>query len=120
MVLDKEFFTVPQVAALFQVHSQTVYGYVYSGRLKALSFGKSLRFRRDDIEKFLSTLDVPRGGAGIHVYSSRDRPQEEKAKLSRVEHEAVKTLSRRVRGVKFFGSKDEMERARRRKGKRDR
>lgn len=55
--LDKEFYTVRELAALLEINPRTVQRLAQAGELKAHRLGSSkrpvLRFRREDIEAYL-------------------------------------------------------------------
>jgi excisionase family DNA binding protein len=46
--------TVREVADLLRVHENTVYKWAKDGTLEALTLGKTVRFRRADVEALLS------------------------------------------------------------------
>lgn len=52
-VEDLDLMTVEQVCALLKVRKWFVYDAVSSGRLVAVKLGRSLRFRRRDIARFI-------------------------------------------------------------------
>lgn len=49
-----DFLALPEVAALLQVSHQTIYNMVRDGRLQAQKVGREWRFRRDELDQFLS------------------------------------------------------------------
>jgi len=53
MTLEKEFYTVLELAALLEVNPRTINRAEKAGKLKAHRIGRSKRFRRDEIEKWL-------------------------------------------------------------------
>ncbi len=52
---NNSFYTVEQVAALLQVHWQTVLNYIKSGKLKALKLGKGYRVSKENLKQFLAS-----------------------------------------------------------------
>ena len=60
-VNSREFFTVAQLADLFRLNPMTVYRLVKTGELSGYQIGRIMRFRRDDIEEFLSRSRVAPG-----------------------------------------------------------
>lgn len=52
---NNSFYTVQQVAELFQIHWQTVLNYIKGDKLKALRLGKGYRITKDDLDKFIKT-----------------------------------------------------------------
>lgn len=50
---DLDLMTVEEVCALLKVRKWFVYDAVSSGRLVAVKLGRSLRFRRRDIARFI-------------------------------------------------------------------
>jgi excisionase family DNA binding protein len=50
----REFFTVGQLADLFHLNPMTIYRIVKSGDLATYHIGCVMRFRRDDVEHFLT------------------------------------------------------------------
>jgi excisionase family DNA binding protein len=49
-----ELLTVNEVAALLRVHKNTLYKWIREGSIESLMVGKTIRFRRDDIERLLA------------------------------------------------------------------
>lgn len=50
--LEKEFYTIQEVAELLQLHHQTIRTMIKSGELLATKIGKSWRIRKTDLEEF--------------------------------------------------------------------
>lgn len=56
-VMEKEFYTVKELAELFAVNPMTIYRMVDRGELPVYNIGKkAMRFRRKDIETYLSKI----------------------------------------------------------------
>jgi len=51
---SRDFFTVTQLADLFHLNPMTIYRLVKSGDLASYQIGRIMRFRRDDVEDFLT------------------------------------------------------------------
>lgn len=51
--LDKEFYTVKELAALLEINPRTITRLEQRGELKAHHIGRVKRFRREDIEAYL-------------------------------------------------------------------
>ena len=49
--------TVADVAFLFQVHKNTVYNWIHSGKLQAFKVGRDWRIRKEDLQ-FLGGRDA--------------------------------------------------------------
>lgn len=62
-----ETMTTEQVAELMQVTPPTVYRWVKEGALPAHKIGRTLRFKRTDIEAALGTSDGPTTGESPEV-----------------------------------------------------
>src|SRR5215472_10047216 len=56
---NPEFYTVAQLARLFQLTEMTIYRMVYRRDLACYSIGRMKRFRRSDVEAFLKRCRVP-------------------------------------------------------------
>jgi len=52
MVQDTGYLTVDQVAELLQVHSNTIYLWLLSGKLPGAKIGDTWRIRKSDIDAF--------------------------------------------------------------------
>ena len=50
----QKFYTVSEVAAILQVHWQSVLNYIKSGKLEAVKLGKGYRISEANLEKFIS------------------------------------------------------------------
>jgi len=53
LVKDIEVYTLYEVADILKVSKQTIYNYVWAGRLRATKFGKEYRIYGDDLREFL-------------------------------------------------------------------
>ena len=51
---SREFFTVGQLSELLHLNPMTIYRIVKSGELASYQIGRIMRFRRDDVEDFLT------------------------------------------------------------------
>lgn len=58
-----QFLTVRDVATLFKVPEKTVRNWVYKGDLKPIKLGRLIRFKKEDIELWISKQN-----GGIHGY----------------------------------------------------
>jgi len=58
-VTSREFFTIGQLAGLFNLNPMTVYRLVKSGELSGYQTGRIMRFRRGDIKDLLARSRVP-------------------------------------------------------------
>jgi len=56
MSQTKKYLTVEQVAAILQVHWQTILRYIRRGDLKAFKIGKAYRIGSDDLDRFIAHL----------------------------------------------------------------
>ncbi len=59
---DKEFLSLDDVAALLGVHYQLIYKLVRAGELPASRVGKVYRVSRKDLDAYLETSKIDRGG----------------------------------------------------------
>ena len=57
--MQKELYSVEQVADLLNLHVRTVRNYVREGRLKAVRIGKQYRIAREDLEAMTGRPTVP-------------------------------------------------------------
>lgn len=55
--------TVAEVAEHMRVSSMTVYRLIKAGQLKAVRVGKNYRIRTSDLDEYLQSSSVDRGGA---------------------------------------------------------
>jgi excisionase family DNA binding protein len=53
-ILDKEFYTVPELEKLAKVARPTVYAWIQRGWLKAYKVGGRQRINKEEFEKFLN------------------------------------------------------------------
>ena len=56
-----EYLTAEEVAALFRWRVATVYLYASQRKLPSVKVGRSLRFRRRDLERLIEERPVPEG-----------------------------------------------------------
>ena len=62
MALDKEFYTVRELAQLLSVNPMTVYRMVDRGELPVYIIGgRAKRFRKQDIEEYLKKVRTSKG-----------------------------------------------------------
>ena len=61
---DDQFLKTDDVLAYLHVNLRTVYRLVQAGKLPAVRVGRQWRFRKSDIEAFLSQHDQPAAGGG--------------------------------------------------------
>lgn len=54
--LDRDFFTIYEVADLLNFHHQTVRNMIKTGELPAKKYGKEWRIRKQDLEKFTTPM----------------------------------------------------------------
>ncbi|MBU8934159.1 MAG: helix-turn-helix domain-containing protein [candidate division Zixibacteria bacterium] len=54
--MEKEFYTVKELAALLELNQYTIYRMVDRGELPVHIIGNSKRFRRSDVEDYLSRV----------------------------------------------------------------
>ena len=59
----REFFTAAELAAVLRVSRKTVLRMARRGALPCHQFGRAKRFRREDVERFLSGVRVINSGA---------------------------------------------------------
>jgi excisionase family DNA binding protein len=62
----EELYALSQVAQILRCSRKTVYRLISSGRLRAVRWGRSYRFRREDVEEFVRTslIRVPKAVGG--------------------------------------------------------
>jgi excisionase family DNA binding protein len=62
----EDLYEMSQVAQILRCSRKTVYRLISSGRLGAVRWGRSYRFRREDVQEFVrgSLIRVPKG-AGL-------------------------------------------------------
>jgi len=56
--MSKELLTTSEVADLLKVHEVTVRRWVSDGTLKAYKVGRVLRFKTEDVEKYLESVST--------------------------------------------------------------
>ena len=55
MILQDEFLTVTEVAAMLKVTTFTVYSWLNEGKLRGYKAGEGWRIKKEDIETFLKS-----------------------------------------------------------------
>ena len=60
-----EFFTTAELAAVLRVSAKTVLRMASRGALPCHQLGRVKRFRRADVERFLSSVRIPIDGARV-------------------------------------------------------
>ncbi|HTR37898.1 MAG TPA: helix-turn-helix domain-containing protein [Bryobacteraceae bacterium] len=63
--MEKDLYSVEQVANLLNLHVRTVRSYVREGKLKAVRIGKQYRIAREDLEAMTGRPMVPLDRAGV-------------------------------------------------------
>jgi excisionase family DNA binding protein len=58
---DRAMLTMKEVASLCSVSVMTVSRWAKTGRLPALRFGRTIRFRPEDVDRFLEDAEEARG-----------------------------------------------------------
>jgi excisionase family DNA binding protein len=66
--------TVAQLGAYLAVHPATIYRLLNSRQIPAFRLGSDWRFRRSDIEQWISDKEAKLEDAGEHESKPRDRP----------------------------------------------
>ncbi|MDX6499133.1 MAG: Helix-turn-helix domain [Blastocatellia bacterium] len=58
----EDLYALSQVAQILRCSRKTVYRLISSGRLRAVRWGRSYRFRREDVQEFVRTslIRVPK------------------------------------------------------------
>jgi putative molybdopterin biosynthesis protein len=57
---QKEFYTIEEIAKLLDLKEQTIREYIKRGDLVAFRFGKSLRVKKDDLNRFIDEHRIER------------------------------------------------------------
>ena len=67
MAVIEELYALSQVAQILRCSRKTVYRLISSGRLRAVRWGRSYRFRREDVQEFVRTsvIRVPKKVGGL-------------------------------------------------------
>jgi excisionase family DNA binding protein len=62
----EDLYALSQVAQILRCSRKTVYRLISSGRLRAVRWGRSYRFRREDVQEFVRTslIRVPKKAGG--------------------------------------------------------
>ncbi|MEV3854670.1 helix-turn-helix domain-containing protein [Streptomyces sp. NPDC050095] len=68
--MQRQYYSLDQVADLLGLHVRTVRGYVRDGRLKATQVGRRYRVTRDDLEAFTGAPAAPRPPDRAHAEAS--------------------------------------------------
>ena len=63
---DKQLLTVEQIAAEFQLTSQTIRNWIKSGALQAVKIGHVYRVRREDVDEMMRRHRGETAPLGIH------------------------------------------------------
>jgi excisionase family DNA binding protein len=63
----EDLYALSQVAQILRCSRKTVYRLISSGRLRAVRWGRSYRFRREDVQEFVRTslIRVPKKIGGL-------------------------------------------------------
>ena len=63
----EDLYALSQVAQILRCSRKTVYRLISSGRLRAVRWGRSYRFRREDVQEFVrnSVIRVPKKVGGL-------------------------------------------------------
>lgn len=63
----EDLYALSQVAQILRCSRKTVYRLISSGRLRAVRWGRSYRFRREDVQEFVRTslVRVPKSVGGL-------------------------------------------------------
>ncbi|MET9495965.1 helix-turn-helix domain-containing protein [Streptomyces sp. NPDC006552] len=68
--MQRQYYSLDQVADLLGLHVRTVRGYVRDGRLKATQVGRRYRVTRADLDAFTGAPAAPRPPGGAHAEAS--------------------------------------------------
>ncbi|GAA2309673.1 helix-turn-helix domain-containing protein [Streptomyces kunmingensis] len=68
--MQRQYYSLDQVADLLGLHVRTVRGYVRDGRLKATQVGRRYRVTRSDVDAFTGASATPRPAGGAHAEAS--------------------------------------------------
>ena len=55
--LKNDLLSPQDVCDILKIKMQTLYNWIYQERIPAIKMGRSVRFRRNDIEKFVKKLE---------------------------------------------------------------
>jgi len=55
--MNKEYFTVQQIAKMLDLHEKTIQRYIREGKIKAQKVGKSWRITKDNLDEFTGTVE---------------------------------------------------------------
>jgi len=61
--MEMTFLTPQEVADLLKLEVGTVYGYIRSGKLRAVRIGNRFRVEKDDLDAFIAAARVTPAGA---------------------------------------------------------
>ncbi len=67
VVVIEDLYEMSQVAQILRCSRKTIYRLISSGRLGAVRWGRSYRFRREDVQEFVrgSLIRVPKRVGGL-------------------------------------------------------
>ncbi|MEV1022639.1 helix-turn-helix domain-containing protein [Streptomyces sp. NPDC050264] len=68
--MQRQYYSLDEIADLLGLHVRTVRGYVRDGRLKATQVGRRYRVTRNDLEAFTGAPAAPRPAGGAHAEAS--------------------------------------------------
>lgn len=57
--MEAKFYTVEEVARMFQISKYTVYNLIKRGELKAFKIGNKIRIEEIELEKYKESSQVP-------------------------------------------------------------
>ncbi|MGH9971370.1 MAG: helix-turn-helix domain-containing protein [Pyrinomonadaceae bacterium] len=60
VTLIEDLYAISQVAQILSCSRKTVYRLISTGRLRAVRWGRTYRFRREDIQQFLQSSVIER------------------------------------------------------------
>lgn len=56
--LDKSFYSPTELAEMFSFNVMTIYRYIEKGLIKAYKFGKEYRIDKEELERFLESIET--------------------------------------------------------------
>ena len=57
--MEKKLYTVQEAAEILRMHTQTIYAWLRSGKLKSVRPGRKWLIPAEEIESFINSLDRP-------------------------------------------------------------
>jgi excisionase family DNA binding protein len=60
--MDKEWYTIEELAKMWELKVSTVRAYVRTGQLEAVRFGNTYRIHKDAVEKFIDQRKTRKEG----------------------------------------------------------